>query len=146
MSEMKFYDLNSVKDSELTRVVVVSKYKDKWIFCKNKELDTWEIPGGHIEEGESWLEAAKRELYEETGATKCEIEPVCLYAISKYGMLCYAIVEELGNLPESEIEKIEFFEEVPENLRYPWHSKFFEKVQEIFKDALAENIEGLHLM
>jgi len=29
--------------------------------------NTWSIPGGHLEHGESWAEAAKREVLEETG-------------------------------------------------------------------------------
>jgi 8-oxo-dGTP diphosphatase len=30
-------------------------------------LDTWSVPGGHLEHGESWEEAAKREVMEESG-------------------------------------------------------------------------------
>lgn len=131
MNEIKFYDLGAVGDTLLNRVVLMCNYKGKWIFCKHKERDTWEIPGGHIEDGETWLEAAKRELYEETGATKFEIKPICLYAISKYGILCYATIEELIDLPESEIEKIAFFDNLPKNLTYPWHAMFFEKVKEV---------------
>lgn len=130
MNEMKFYDLKSVEDSFLNRIVIICKYKNQWVFCKQKEKDTWEIPGGHIEDGETWEEAAKRELYEETGATKFEIKPICLYSISKYGILCYATIEEFNDLPESEIEKIEFFDNIPDNLTYPWHLKFFEKIEE----------------
>ncbi len=130
MSEMKFYDLNTVEDNLISRVVIISKYKNKWVFCKQKGRDTWEIPGGHIEEGESWLEAAKRELYEETGATKSEIKPICLYAISKYGLLCYAEIEELSKLPDSEIDKVALFDQLPDNLTYPWHLDFLKKVEE----------------
>lgn len=129
MNEMKFHELKTVEDALLNRVVIVCKYNNKWVFCKHRERDTWEIPGGHIEEGESWGEAAKRELYEETGAVKFDIKPVCLYSISKYGILCYATIEELKELPESEIEKIGFFDDIPENMTYPWHSKFFQKVK-----------------
>lgn len=58
------------------------KKKGKWIFCKHKKRDTWENPGGHIDEGETPLEAAKRELYEETGAIDFDIEPLCDYYIN----------------------------------------------------------------
>ena len=108
MNDLKFYNLGTVEDSLLSRVVIMCRYKNKWIFCKHKERNTWEIPGGHIEEGETWLEVAKRELYEEIGATKMNIRPVFLYSISKYAILCYAEIEELTDLPDFEIEKIEF--------------------------------------
>lgn len=65
-----FKELNEVEEKELVRVVIVSEYKGKWIFCKQKNKDTWELPGGKIEKEETPLAAAKRELYEETGAKK----------------------------------------------------------------------------
>jgi len=66
MLEVKFYELGSINESLYTRVVIVSKYNGKWIYCKHKDRNTWEIPGGHIEPGEDWLTAVKREMYEET--------------------------------------------------------------------------------
>ncbi len=36
-------------------------------FWKNKEIGSWSIPKGEIEENEDYLEAAKREMEEETG-------------------------------------------------------------------------------
>ena len=75
MLEVKFYD--SVADGLLKFAVIVSRYDGKWVFCKHKERDTYEAPGGHREEGEAILDTAKRELQEETGAVKFSIEPVC---------------------------------------------------------------------
>jgi 8-oxo-dGTP diphosphatase len=133
MLEIKFYDLGTIDESLFTRVVIVSNYNGKWVYCKHKGRDTWEIPGGHIENGEAWLDAAKRELHEETGATKLNIEPICIYYISTYALLCYATIEEFDKLPESEVKEISFFDNEPENLTYSWHSKMFEKVRKIKK-------------
>lgn len=66
MLEVNFYD--EVDDSLLKFAVIISKADGKWVFCKHKERDTYEIPGGHREEGELILDTAKRELREETGA------------------------------------------------------------------------------
>lgn len=118
MLPVNIHKLGTVSDKELTRVVCVSQYKGKWVYSKHKERQTWEIPGGHIEEGETWLEAAKRELYEETGATDVEIEPICQYSISSYGLLCYANIKKIDEMPEYEMEKIGFFDVEPDNLTY----------------------------
>lgn len=132
MFDIKFYDLESSEKQELTRVVCVAKYQGKWVLCKHKNRDTWELPGGHIEKGEEWLDAAKREMFEETGATKINFKPICLYSISSYGMLCFAEIVSLEKIPEEfEIEKIEFFDDLPNNLTYSEsHRKMFEKVLE----------------
>ena len=53
MLEVKFY--NSVEDSLLKFAVIISQSKGKWVFCKHKERDTYEVPGGHREDGESIL-------------------------------------------------------------------------------------------
>ena len=43
-------------------VVVFVRYQSKWMFARHKARDTWETAGGHIEEGETPFEAARREL------------------------------------------------------------------------------------
>ena len=60
-------------------VVVVSEFQGKLMLSRHRDRDTWETQGGHIESGETPLEAARRELYEESGVTEFEIIPVCDY-------------------------------------------------------------------
>lgn len=120
MLEVKLYDLGYCEESEYTRVVCVSKYKGKYVFSYNKKRNGWEIPGGHIEAGESWLDAAKREMYEETGATKINVIPICVYKISTYGLLCYCEIEELGNLSQDyEMSEVMLSDSLPSDLTYP---------------------------
>lgn len=128
MLEVKFYD--NVADELLKFAVIISKAEDKWVFCKHKERDTYEIPGGRREEGESIDETATRELYEETGALKYEIKPICVYSVigktrvnengdESFGMLYFANIETFESVLHSEMEKVEFFNELPMEWTYP---------------------------
>lgn len=130
--EIKFYNVNEIDDSLLFAAVIVSQYKGKWVLCKHKDRNTWEVPGGHREENESILDTAKRELYEETGAKKFDILPICAYSLTRYAMLFYANITDLDDLPESEIERIDLFSELPSNLTYPLlHPKLVDKVKDV---------------
>lgn len=132
MFEINTYDLGYCDEDEYTRVVCVCRYKDKYLFSYNKKRGGWEIPGGHIEEGESWEEAAKREMYEETGATKIKVTPVCVYKISTFGLLCYCEILELEKLPEEyEMSQVMLSDDLPDNLTFPESSKlYFDTVRE----------------
>ena len=79
MVEVRFYD--NIDDSLLKFAVIIAKTDNKWVFCKHRERDTYEVPGGHREDGEVILETAKRELKEETGAVKFDIKPICVYSV-----------------------------------------------------------------
>lgn len=140
---VNFYDF--VEDSSLKFAVIAAKYKGKWVFCKHKERDTYEIAGGHREKDEPILDTAKRELYEETGAESFALQPVCFYSVigknrvnesgeECYGMLYFAEIHRFGALPESEIEKVVFLEHFPAQWTYPEiQPKLIEKVESILK-------------
>lgn len=127
MTVVKFYD--EVDDCLLKFAVILTEYKGQWVFCKHKQRDTLEIPGGHREPGESILDTAKRELYEETGAIDYEIQPVCVYSVTapdnfnngneSFGMLYFAEVKAFEGELHSEIERIEIMDKLPEHWTYP---------------------------
>lgn len=115
----------SSEDFLFRYAVIVSRHRGKWVLCKHKDRDTWEVPGGHREEGEDILVTAKRELYEETGAKEYLLTPICPYSVrgdageETFGMLYYADIARFDPLPPSEIAHISFFDEIPGNLTYP---------------------------
>lgn len=118
------YSVGTLKEYKYT--VILSFYQGKIMLSKHKLRATYETQGGKIEQGETPLEGAKRELYEESGAIDFDIVPVCDYwygnedtGIRGNGMVFEANIKKLGALPESEMEKVEFFDELPSNLTYP---------------------------
>ena len=105
-------------------VVVLSRYQGKYLLSRHKERMTWETQGGHIEPGETPLQAAKRELFEESGAVRYQIKPVFDYRAGDddgeaNGMVFAAEIEELGPLPQSEMAEVKAWEQLPQNLTYP---------------------------
>lgn len=126
--EVKFYD--SITDELLKFAVIISKSNGKWVFCKHKERDTYDVPGGHREENESIDETARRELYEETGATQFVINPICVYSVTgknrvndsgeeTFGMLYFADITMFEEELHSEMEKVVFLDELPTEWTYP---------------------------
>ena len=130
MMEVKLFNLGYCNENEYTRVICVCRYQGKFVFSYNRKRDGFEIPGGHIEEGENWKKACIREIYEETGGIIKEIKPICVYKINSFGMLCFVELEKLEDLPkEFEMEKIILSDSLPDNLTFKEsHTLFFNKV------------------
>ena len=128
MIEVNFYD--EVDDSLLEFAVIISKSNGKWVFCKHKERETFEVPGGHRETGENIEDTAVRELKEETGAVDFNIKPVCVYSVKgktrvnenaakeSFGMLYAAEIFSFEEI-HSEIEKIVLSDDLIRQWTYP---------------------------
>ena len=107
-------------------VVVASRYEGKILLSRHKDRTTWETQGGHVELGETPLHAAKRELYEESGAAEFDIVPLCDYRAwdevtgrGANGVVFAADIHKLVDIPESEMAEVKTFDALPENLTYP---------------------------
>lgn len=109
MLKVKTYKDNQVEDRLLEFAVILSRFQEKWILCRHKERQTWELPGGHREAGETILAAAKRELFEETGALEFELQVICAYSvkdeIEQFGLFCYAEAPGLVIYPSRKLRK-----------------------------------------
>lgn len=105
-------------------VVVLSHMNGKILLSRQKTRSTWETQGGHIEPGETPEAAARRELFEESGAAEFALKPLCDYRAgtagdNAAGVVFTAEIHRLGNMPESEMAETRLFDALPENLSYP---------------------------
>ncbi len=116
------YKLNELKDYKY--VVILSRYNNRILLSQHEKRTTWETQGGHIEENETELEAAKRELYEESGAVEFTITPIFDYRAgdevsAANGMVFFADIKKLEDIPLSEMRAVKLFDILPDNLTYP---------------------------
>lgn len=123
-------EIISSDDDLLKFAVIISKSNSKWVFCKHRDRDTYEVPGGHREAGELIEDTARRELKEETGALEFSITPICVYSVTgknrvndtgeeTYGMLYFADITEFEEKLHSEMEKVVLLDELPDEWTYP---------------------------
>lgn len=129
---IQFHDVYNSNKADI--VVIYTLYKEKIVMCKHNQRETWEIPGGHIEKDESPEAAAKRELYEETGATEFTLIPYCKYSFEVSGKKIFSImyksiITKMESLPNFEIKEVSFFQKLPNNVTYP----------EIYAEILKNN-------
>ena len=125
MTEVNFFSPLFDPDVKLTYSMISARYRDKWLFVRHHKRSTFEIAGGHIEAAESPDEAASRELQEETGATRFNIECISTYSVKKdgetgWGRLYFAEVLEKGPIPDiSEIKEVVLLDRIPDHLTHP---------------------------
>ena len=74
-SEVRLYPLGTLADYRF--VVLLSRMDGQFLLSRHRARTTWQNQGGHIEPGETPIEAARRELFEESGALDYDIAPLC---------------------------------------------------------------------
>jgi len=86
-------------------VLVIAKYNGKWLLTKHRERGL-EFPGGKVETGESLMEAALREVYEETGGWVEGLKWFAEYVVQSEKPFCKTVF----TAEISAIENIELME------------------------------------
>tara|TARA_Y100000814_G_C12317478_1_gene397103 strand:- start:595 stop:1032 length:438 start_codon:yes stop_codon:yes gene_type:complete len=71
--------INKTKYVECAGGIIINNKQE--IVIVNQNHDSWSLPKGHIDNGETMLEAAIREIYEETGITN----PKLIKSIGSFG-------------------------------------------------------------
>ena len=148
-TRVRFYD--AAEDEKLKFAVIISRKQGKWVFCRHKDRDTYEVPGGHREGSENIIDTARRELREETGAVEFDITPLCVYSVcgetrdgeclkeESLGMLYFAEIYSFEEELHHEIAQVIITEQMPENWTYPdIQPLLMEKYEEIAFDMCLD--------
>jgi 8-oxo-dGTP pyrophosphatase MutT (NUDIX family) len=97
---MHGFNIRAMKETKSAGGVVVNR--DGKVLVVNQRGRSWSLPKGHIEEGEDTLEAARREIYEESGLKDLRLlRPLGSYVRPKIGFH--------GGEDGSEIKHLTFF-------------------------------------
>lgn len=127
-----------VKKSRTSGGVIVNEYDE--VIVVSQKGKSWSLPKGHLEPNETELEAAIREIYEESGVKELEFVKL-LGSYERYGMsnelefktmtffLFKALKQELHPIDKDNPEAIWLHKDkVSEKLTHPKDKKFFLKI------------------
>ena len=119
INEDSNYNVSEAKDINKIAKAVIVKDNKALILLRagsEKNADKWDLPGGHLNEGEELMEGLLREVYEETGLTLSE--PIkSLYTKGNTSFFKAALPQEDIKLSHEHTEyKFISPEEMPENI------------------------------
>lgn len=112
-------------------IILYDIQNKKYFLVKGKKSNKWGFPKGHMEEGESEIDTARREFYEETGYNLPFSSSMDKKYIVKNNIYFIVIIEHYNDL-------IQISEEIPDK----------NEIQELkwlsINDILSKNIKDLN--
>ncbi len=111
------------RESVFAMVIPFAPGQGQFFMSHHHRRDTWELPSGKVDPGESPVQAAERELLEETGSRVDQLRPLGILLtqlgqVPGQGHLYWGEVIQRGNLPQgSEMDDVRAFS--PDRLPAP---------------------------
>jgi 8-oxo-dGTP diphosphatase len=108
---------------------IVYRENGDLLLCRHEGVDLWVLPGGGVDDGETYAEAARRELHEEAGLTvdydglaMANRVQIRCDAYETWGVLPVFAAEAVTETPtvtdpDDEISRARWFDDLPEDTR-----------------------------
>lgn len=91
--------------------VIVVNDKGQVLLGRGRDDGMWQTPGGHVDPGEDFIQAAHRELREEANIVAGELHEVGHYTDHNFDSKCFVTYEYSGTVRDSEeLKDLKFFD------------------------------------